>query len=61
MKFVIFFVLLVVGALTSLFFHYKNDLNPIQIPRSVIVYQSEVDNDDDDESDISTNPVIYAN
>ena len=60
MKFVIFFVLLVTSALTSLFFHYKNDPNPTQIPRSVIVYQSEVDNDDD-EPDISTNPVIYAN
>lgn len=60
MKFVVTFIILLIGACFSLFYHYKNDLNPTQIPRSVIVYQSEVDNDDD-EPDISTNPVIYAN
>ena len=59
MKYIVLFIILVLSALVGLGFHYRNDINPTQIPKSVIVYQSEVDNDDDDDL-FPSEQAIYA-
>lgn len=64
MKFVFSFVIIAIASILGLSFHYKNDINPKQSSQKVIVYQSEVDNDDDDDYEdinVSLEQSIYAN